>query len=70
MKKENRIYYQGMFGSLKHNILLMLSQIESNLEYSDLDISEDLGFIQKRVRQIKTLNKKIKGGQKVTCKSD
>ncbi len=56
--KENNKYYQGMFGSLKHNILLMLSQIEGNLPYSKLDFSEDLTFIQKRVRQIKSLNKK------------
>ena len=52
-------YYDGMFGSLKHNILLMLSQIEGNLEYSNLDILEDLTFIQKRLRKIKSLNKKI-----------
>ncbi len=60
-KSENRKYYQGMFSCLKHNILLMLSQIEGNLEYSDLDISEDLSFIQKRVRGIKALNKRIGG---------
>ncbi len=58
MEKENNEYYKGKFGSLKHNILLMLSQIEGNLEYSNLDILEDLAFIQKRVRQIKSLNKK------------
>lgn len=47
-------YYKGMFGSLKHNILLMLSQIEGNIEYSgDVDISEELKFIEKRCRKIR-----------------
>lgn len=49
-------YYQGKFGSLKHNILLMLSQIEGNLEYADKEdvemIKEDLKFINKRITDI------------------
>ena len=52
-------YYSGMFLSLKHNILLMLNQIEGNLVYSDIDFEKDLTFIQKRLRQIKLKNKKI-----------
>lgn len=48
-------YYEGMFGSLKHNILLMLSQIEGNIEYSKgVDISEDIKFIEKRCRKIRS----------------
>ena len=49
-------YYQGMFSSLKHNILLMLSQIEG-LEFSKIDL-EDLNEIQKKIKQIKLKNKK------------
>ncbi len=49
-------YYNGMFGSLKHNILLMLSQIEGNLEYADAGaikkIKKDLRFIKGRVDKI------------------
>jgi len=26
-------YYEGMFGSLKHNILLMKGQIKANMEH-------------------------------------
>lgn len=51
MSKE---YYEGMFGSLKHNIILMLNQIEGNIEYSKgAEIIDDLTFIQKKVRKIK-----------------
>ncbi len=47
-------YYEGMFGSLKHNILLMLGQIEGNIEFSKgTDISEELKFIEKRCRKIR-----------------
>ena len=52
-------YYQGMFSSLKHNIILMLSQIEGNLEFSKIDL-KDLNEIQKKIEQIKLKNKKIK----------
>ena len=58
--KESKVkdeYYQGMFSSLKHNILLMLSQIEENLEFSKIDL-EDLNDIQKKIEQIKLKNKK------------
>lgn len=55
----SQLYYQGMFGSLKHNILLMLSQIEGNLGYAskeDLGLVKDyLEFIKKRTDDI--LNK-------------
>ena len=45
---------EGMFGSLKHNILCMLGQIEGNIEYSNgVDISEEIKFIEKRCRQIR-----------------
>lgn len=57
-------YYKGMFGSLKHNIILMLGQIEGNIEYSEgADISDDIKFIEKKCRKIRkefakcTLNK-------------
>ena len=47
-------YYEGMFGSLKHNILCMLGQIEANIEYSKgADISEEIKFIEKRCRKIR-----------------
>ena len=52
-------YYVGMFGSLKHNILLMLNQIEGSLEHSKIDFQEQLAFIQKRVKQIKAKNRKL-----------
>jgi len=46
-------YYKGMFSSLKHNILLMLSQIEANIEYSNgEDFTEELEYIQKRCDKI------------------
>ena len=52
-------FYQGKFSSLKHNILLMLSQIEGNLEYAnknDLKLVKDyLEYIEKRTNNI--LNK-------------
>ena len=32
-ERKMKEYYEGMFGSLKHNILCMLSQIEGNIEY-------------------------------------
>lgn len=51
MKKEND-YYKGKFSSLKHNILLMLLQIEENLQYSDFNPTEYLEHIQKRVNKI------------------
>ena len=51
MSKE---HYEGMFGSLRHNILVMLSQIEANLEYSEgFDPNEDMDFIIKRCIDIK-----------------
>lgn len=53
-------YYKGMFGSLKHNILLMLGQIEGSMEFADLDFTEELTLIQERVRQIIAKNKKIR----------
>lgn len=47
-------YYEGMFSSLKHNIILQLNQIEGNIEYSgDADISKDIEFIEKKCRDIK-----------------
>ena len=50
-------YYQGMFSSLKHNILLMLNQIEGNLEYASNDdkelVKDYLEYIEKRVKEIK-----------------
>ena len=50
--------YEGMFESLKHNILLMLNQIEGNAEYSKLDINVYLEVIEKRIKEIKKeLNK-------------
>lgn len=52
-------YYEGMFGSLTHNILLMLGQIEANLEYTEQNPTEDLEFIKKRIDEvIKKLNEK------------
>ena len=47
-------YYKGMFSSLKHNILLMLSQIEGNIEYSNgEDFTKELSYIQERCEKIK-----------------
>ena len=50
-------YYNGMFGNLKHNILLMLSQIEGNIEHADKDdceqLNKDLGFIKNRIKKIR-----------------
>jgi len=52
--KSNKQYYEGKFGSLKHNIILMLNQIEGNIEYSEgANIIDDLTFIQKKVRSVK-----------------
>ena len=49
------LYYQGMFGSLKHNILCMLLQIDENIKYSNgEDLTEELTFIQKRCEDIKS----------------
>ena len=45
--------YEGMFESLKHNILLMLNQIEGNAEYSKLDVNIYLEVIEKRIKDIK-----------------
>jgi len=50
-------YYNGKFGSLTHNILEMLSQIEGNVKYAPKETYEDLremlAFIGKRARKIK-----------------
>ena len=59
-------YYSGMFSSLKHNILLMLSQIEGNLEFADEQtvrvIKNDLCFVKKRIDDIiKESNSLAKG---------
>ncbi len=60
-------YYRGMFGSLKHNINLMLSQIEGNIEHADEDsckqLKEDLIFIESRIKEIKNALLE-KGGKK------
>jgi len=57
-------YYKGMFSSLKHNILCMLSQIEANIEYSNgEDLTEELTYIQRRCDKIKekfALNQEVK----------
>ena len=50
--------YEGMFESLKHNILLMLNQIEENAEYSKLDINVYLEVIEKRIKDIKLKQRK------------
>ena len=52
-KQYNEGTYEGMFESLKHNILLMLNQIEANAEYSKLDINVYLEVIEKRIKDIK-----------------
>ena len=44
--------YEGMYGSLKHNILLMLSQMEGNLEHSKFNAIPYLEFIESRVKEI------------------
>ena len=55
-RRETMTYYMGLFGSLKHNILLMLSQIEGNIKYADKEaikeIKEDLEFINSRIADI------------------
>jgi len=50
--------YEGMFESLKHNILLMLNQIEGNAEYSKLDINVYLEVIEKRIKEIRLKQRK------------
>ena len=50
--------YEGMFESLKHNILLMLNQIEANAEYSKLDVNVYLEVIEKRIKDIKLKQRK------------
>lgn len=61
-------YYKGMFGSLKHNILLMLSQIEGNIEHADKgscnQVEEDLSFIEDRIKDIKNALLENDGGKK------
>ena len=52
-KQYNEGTYEGMFESLKHNILLMLNQIEENAEYSKLDTNVYLEVIEKRIKDIK-----------------
>ena len=52
--------YEGMFESLKHNILLMLNQIERNAEYSKLDVNVYLEVIEKRIKDIKKELNKLK----------
>ena len=53
-RKMTKEYYEGMFGSLTHNIILMLSQIEGNIEYSEgANISEELEFIENRCKEIR-----------------
>ena len=52
--------YEGMFESLKHNILLMLNQIEGNAEYSKLDVNVYLEVIEKRIKDIKKQLNKLK----------
>ena len=48
-------YYEGMFSSLKHNIFLLLNQMEGNLEYSEgADILSYLKQIEERINEIKT----------------
>ena len=58
-------YYSSMFGTLKHNILLMLSQMEANLKPSDevdrRNAKEHLKFIEGRIKEIK---KKCRKGAK------
>ena len=56
--KYNEGTYEGMFESLKHNILLMLNQIEGNAEYSKLDINVYLEVIEKRIKDIKLFQRK------------
>jgi len=56
--KYNEGTYEGMFESLKHNILLMLNQIEGNAEYSKLDINVYLEVIEKRIKEIKLKQRK------------
>jgi len=56
--KYNEGTYEGMFESLKHNILLMLNQIEGNAEYSKLDINVYLEVIEKRIKDIKLKQRK------------
>lgn len=52
MSKE---YYEGMFSSLKHNIFLMLSQMEGNIEYPEgVSIIKHLETIESRIKDIKT----------------
>ena len=56
--KYNEGTYEGIFESLKHNILLMLNQIEGNEKYSKLDINVYLEVIEKRIKDIKLKQRK------------
>ena len=50
----NKEYYEGMFTSLKHNILVQLSQIEGNIEFAEgVNVSKELDFIIRRCFDIK-----------------
>jgi len=53
-------YYEAMYGGLKHNILLMLSQMEGNLEHSKFNAIPYLEFIESRIKEIK---EKVYGSQ-------
>jgi len=56
-----RDYYEGMFGSLKHNIILMLCQIQGNVVYAEgIDITEELKFIEKKCRSIRKQLKEVR----------
>ena len=76
MKKEYyKGYYAGEFGSLKHNILLMLSQIEVNLEYIDKEdlelVKNQLEFIKSRTNDIlNRIKKKLKEIKKSLNKTE
>ena len=54
LEKMSKEYYEGMFSSLKHNIFLMLNQIEGNIEYSKgADFLTHLEAIESRIKDIK-----------------
>ena len=56
MSKEN---YEGQFSSLKHNIILMLNQIDKNIEFSEgANIIKGLEFIEVRTKAIRKKMKK------------
>ncbi len=46
-------YYEGMFESLKHNIFLMLNQMDGNEEYTNISIIPHLEKIESRIKDIK-----------------